>query len=141
LGVTGFELDVRFPGQYRDAETGLFYNTFRDYDPQTGRYVQSDPIGLAGGANPYLYVGARPLDRLDPRGTLRNSGCGGLNLSSPETAFVESALRWPDLPRPSVRAASDFGNHLSTLVMLSFFLCVETGARNDSALGSRHLRS
>ena len=42
-------LQVRFPGPYADVETGLFYNYFRDYDPQTGRYVQSDPIGLTGG--------------------------------------------------------------------------------------------
>ncbi len=49
LGV--FEFNLRFPGQYHDAETGLSYNYFRDYDPQTGRYVQSDPIGLAGGMN------------------------------------------------------------------------------------------
>ena len=42
-----FEFALRFPGQYADKETGLFYNYFRDYDPQTGRYVQSDPIGLA----------------------------------------------------------------------------------------------
>ena len=46
LGV--FELNLRFPGQYFDAETGLFYNNFRDYDSQTGRYVQSDPIGVIG---------------------------------------------------------------------------------------------
>jgi RHS repeat-associated protein len=70
LGVTGFELDVRFPGQYLDKETNLFYNYFRDYDPQTGRYVQSDPIGLDGGINPYLYVRANPLSRVDPLGLL-----------------------------------------------------------------------
>ena len=42
-GLGAFKFNLRFPGQYRDAETGLFYNYFRDYDPQTGRYVQSDP--------------------------------------------------------------------------------------------------
>ncbi|WP_407951188.1 RHS repeat domain-containing protein [Parachitinimonas caeni] len=41
--------NLRFPGQYHDSETGRFYNYFRDYNPATGRYVQSDPIGLAGG--------------------------------------------------------------------------------------------
>ena len=46
-----FEFPLRLPGQYADKETGLFYNSFRDYDPQTGRYVQSDPIGLRGGLN------------------------------------------------------------------------------------------
>ncbi|MDF5946520.1 RHS repeat-associated core domain-containing protein [Pseudomonas aeruginosa] len=36
---------MRFPGQFYDAESGLHYNYFRDYDPETGRYVESDPIG------------------------------------------------------------------------------------------------
>ncbi|MBE7421796.1 MAG: RHS repeat-associated core domain-containing protein [Zoogloeaceae bacterium] len=44
------------------------YNYFRDYDPGTGRYVQSDPIGLAGGMNPYLYALANPLSLIDPDG-------------------------------------------------------------------------
>jgi RHS repeat-associated protein len=60
--------NLRFPGQYADAETGLNYNYFRDYDPSIGRYVESDPIGLEGGVNTYGYVGSRPLDWTDPLG-------------------------------------------------------------------------
>ena len=51
--------NLRFPGQYYDKETGLHQNGFRDYDPTTGRYIQSDPIGLAGGVNTYGYVGGK----------------------------------------------------------------------------------
>ena len=46
--------NLRFPGQYYDAETGLHYNYFRDYEPGTGRYVESDPIGFAGGVKESL---------------------------------------------------------------------------------------
>ena len=66
LGV--FTFNLRMPGQYFDKSTNLFYNYFRDYDPQLGRYVQSDPIGLAGGINTYGYVEANPLSNIDRTG-------------------------------------------------------------------------
>jgi RHS repeat-associated protein len=59
---------LRLPGQYFDAETGLHYNYQRDYDPALGRYIQSDPIGLDGGANWYEYAGGNPLRFSDPTG-------------------------------------------------------------------------
>ena len=63
-----FKYNLRFPGQYYQAETGLNYNYFRDYDPQTGRYIESDPIGLASGTNPYAYVGGNPVSFIDRLG-------------------------------------------------------------------------
>lgn len=63
-----FEMNVRLPGQLYDAETGLSQNYFRDYDPKLGRYSTPDPIGIAGGTNPYAYVSSNPLSSVDPLG-------------------------------------------------------------------------
>lgn len=67
-GLGMFEYNLRFPGQQYDAVAGLHYNYFRDYDPAVGRYVESDPIGLAGGLNTYGYVNANPVALSDPTG-------------------------------------------------------------------------
>ena len=60
---TGYTYNLRFPGQYYDAETGLSNNVNRDYDTNSGRYIQSDPIGLLGGI-----IGGSPLANNDPLG-------------------------------------------------------------------------
>lgn len=73
---------LRFPGQYDEPETRLHYNYHRFYDPTTGRYIQSDPIGLRGGINTYLYSRANPIRYIDPLGlettvvTVRDFGVG-----------------------------------------------------------------
>ena len=67
-------LDLRFPGQMADEETGLFYNYFRNYQPNQGRYTQNDPIGLAGGLNRYAYAENNPLMFIDPTGLISDYG-------------------------------------------------------------------
>jgi len=65
------EQNLRFAGQYFDAETGLHYNTFRYYAPECGRFTQPDPIGLVGGLNLYAYA-PNPLTWIDPFGLSNN---------------------------------------------------------------------
>ncbi|MBF0523956.1 MAG: RHS repeat-associated core domain-containing protein [Deltaproteobacteria bacterium] len=73
--------NLRFPGQYFDSETGLYYNMARDYNPGLGRYVQSDPIGLRGGINTYTYVMNDPVNRIDALGLYDMMDLGGDALS------------------------------------------------------------
>ena len=86
----------RLPGQYYDSESGLHYNYFRDYDPQIGRYVQSDPIGIKGGNNTYAYTTNNPLTWADLLGL--DSGppiCSGRDCVNPPYDPT------PDGPKPS----------------------------------------
>jgi len=59
--------NIRFQGQYEDEETGLSYNRHRYYDAETGRYISADPLGVAGGLNPFAYV-PNPNGYVDPLG-------------------------------------------------------------------------
>ncbi|WP_312676989.1 RHS repeat-associated core domain-containing protein, partial [Escherichia coli] len=68
----GVEQNLRYQGQYLDRETGLHYNLHRYYDPDVGRFMVTDPIGLAGGINLYQYA-PNPLSWIDPLGLL--AGC------------------------------------------------------------------
>ncbi len=69
-----FVFDMRLPGQLFDSESGLHYNYRRDYEPVTGRYLESDPIGLSGGISTYGYVSSSPLRFTDPSGLVRWTG-------------------------------------------------------------------
>jgi RHS repeat-associated protein len=75
FGAGGFTYNLRFPGQLFDGQAGLNQNYFRDYDPATGRYVESDPIGLAGGnSSTYAYVDNATLGFVDPVGLAPSCG-------------------------------------------------------------------
>ncbi len=89
-----FSYNLRYPGQYYDSESGLNYNYYRDYEAATGRYVESDPIGLRGGVNTYAYVGANPLASVDPSGLVKWSGnVFSFVASAPfGAAYVEATL-------------------------------------------------
>ena len=77
-GIGG--LNIGFPGQYYDTDTGNWNNGFRDFRAQRGTYLQPDPIGLQGGSNPYVYALADPINLLDPLGLewRYNSATGSL---------------------------------------------------------------
>ena len=82
-------VNLRFPGQYYDRESGLSYNYFRDYDGTIGRYVQSDPIGLeAGSLSTYNYVDADPLSGTDPEG-LANGSAAQMWMKRPPSVNTE----------------------------------------------------
>lgn len=83
----GSDLDFPF-FKIKSIEVGTFYNYYRDYNPSTGRYVESDPIGLQGGMNTYGYVGGDPLLKMDFFGLEAN-----LNAFGPKTDIAKSASK------------------------------------------------
>jgi RHS repeat-associated protein len=104
LGVLNwphFHLNARMPGQELDAETGLLHNGFRDYDPASGGYVESDPLGLAAGWNTYAYVGGDPVGSTDSFGLYCKSGGGWTYCSD---------LGGPSFLVPTPSGFKDFSN-------------------------------
>ncbi len=101
---------MRCPGQQYDSVTGFNYNYFRDYEPATGRYAQSDPIGLAGGVSTYGYVGGNALNSTDFYGLVARVCRNGNNVvivqpvnfqvgpgvtrEAAERVFIEAERAW-----------------------------------------------
>jgi RHS repeat-associated protein len=96
-GLGAFFYYLRAPGQQYDVETNTTYNYFRDYSAVTGRYEQSDPIGLLGGINSYAYVSNKPLAHSDERGLLGSRGNPhALEGCGPNGKLIETFI--PDNP-------------------------------------------
>lgn len=99
------DFPLRYPGQYFDAEIGLHYNYFRDYEAATGRYVESDPIALRGGVNTYVYVSNNPIQWVDRRGLDGSPFCSGANgMLPPGYGNAHDGFCIPDLPPPPPRS-------------------------------------
>lgn len=110
--INRIENPLRFQGQYFDSESGLHYNRFRYYCPKQGRFIHQDPIGLAGGINPYQYA-PNPVNWVDPF---------GLACEKEGASFVAGALALRVVPiQPTVQSP--------TLNVTKF---VVQGAANDS---------
>ncbi len=121
-------LNLGFPGQYYDGETSLWYNHHRTYNPRTGRYLESDPIGLAGGLKTYAYVDGNPVNLVDELGLQgrrpnswnrfqQQAGGRGLTQSQILSIYRQTQLQNMGWNRPLQRALDNFPGPTPTLDM------------------------
>jgi RHS repeat-associated protein len=109
--ISEVKFNLRYPGQYADEESGLFYNGYRTYSPTTGRYTQGDPIGLDGGWNRFGYVDGNPFSYSDPLGLFKVDW---------------SSTKFGETPPPWVRRLREFGDRLERKIKS---LCPQDAAR------------
>ncbi|MCU7890391.1 MAG: RHS domain-containing protein, partial [Candidatus Thiodiazotropha sp. (ex Ustalcina ferruginea)] len=121
-------LNLRLPGQYADRETGQYYNYLRTYNPETGRYLTADPIGLKAGLNRYAYVSSDPLHGIDPLGLFLLAFDGtwiDRNSTDPEKAVTSN-----------VELFRQYYEEANGLDSTRYIRGVGTGGRLDSVLGA-----
>ena len=129
--------NLRFPGQYYDAETGLHYNFHRYYDPNTGRYVTQDSIGIDGGISLFLYVDNNPINDDDPLGLQRGarpSVRGPLNRTNPFPPRREELLP-PDLTDPEKKRAPRVPEPPPVCQWMTINICTKECCDYDNCTG------
>lgn len=136
--ATQFTYQLRFPGQYFDAEMGLNYNYFRDYDPIVARYTQSDPIGLQGGANTYIYAFGAPVMHSDSTGLFVDEAGTFLQMCAKETVGIGTRVLGGAAlvftPNPNPRGACSDNTPPEGLDCTFDDECAKLYARIDAAL-------
>jgi RHS repeat-associated protein len=97
-GIAAIVQNLRLPGQEFESETAWNHNGFRDYPPTIGRYLESDPLGMAGGVNSYQYSLNSPIVTTDPRGLLSTRDKIGLGLMVAGDVVFALTLMTPAAP-------------------------------------------
>jgi RHS repeat-associated protein len=126
-----FVFNLRFPGQFFDSESNQHYNYYRDYEPSTGRYLESDPIGLDGGLNTFVYVGGNPLIYIDEQGL--NCKYGGICPPPPTPKErCEARCTWLSV---GVCSAAGFGAGKKPFAICMAITGLETAGGSAPACG------
>lgn len=138
LPIGSVKFNLRFPGQYYDEFTGLHYNLNRYYNPELGRYMEPDPIGLDGGSNPYVYAGNNPISNVDPSGLLSYKN-PIFNYADAFGLGVNTIGKWFTSSQSSLEPY-DFGmnqlewKELAETNTIEFYYAVKFGMETDTSI-------